>query len=234
MNRVIPRTGPAMNGSARPSTLRGWAGFSLIEVIVATAVSSVILLIVYSAHRSIMTSIFDLTGVAEFHENVSLAVQRIDRDISYAYAQKFNERVCFIGENQMGQTANGRLDFITTDFSRESISLSPRKQNPTSDIYEVGYRLRPDREISGLYQLVRRRDLHYDDNPLDGGAEDAMLDNVTDLKFEFWLRNDWTDKWDSREAKKFPQAVRTTLRVKNYRGTVEDFVFISYVNPVNE
>ncbi len=130
MNREIPRTGSAMNGTARPSTLRGWAGFSLIEVIVATAVSSVILLIVYSAHRSIMTSIFDLTGVAEFHENVSLAVQRMDRDISYAYAQKFNERVCFIGENQMGQTANGRLDFITTDFSRESISQSPQKAEP--------------------------------------------------------------------------------------------------------
>ncbi len=234
MKRGIADIGAATNGPARNPASRGWDGFSLIEVIVATAVSSVILLIVYSAHRSIMTSIFDLTGVAEFHENISLAVQRMDRDLSYAYAQKFNERVCFIGENRMGQTADGRLDFVTTDFSRESISLNPKKQNPASDIYEVGYRLRPDREVPGVFQLVRRHDLHYDDDPLGGGTEDAMLDNVTDLKFEFWLRNEWTDKWDSREAKKLPQAVRTTLRVKNYRGTVEDFVFVSYVNPVNE
>ena len=110
----------------------------------------------------------------------------------------------------------------------------PRKQNPSSDIYEVGYRLRPDRDVPGLYQLMRRADLHYDDNPLEGGDEDVLLENVVDLKFEFWLRNDWTDKWDSREAKKHPQAVRTSLRVKNYRGVAEDFVFISYINPVNE
>lgn len=234
MNRTITEIGDGTGGHSRRGSFLGRAGFTLIEVIVATALSSVILLIVYSAHRSIMTSIFDLTGVAEFYENASLAIQRIDRDLSYAFSHKFNERVCFIGENQMGSTANGRLDFITMDYSREAISLNPKKQNPTSDVYEVGYRLRPDREVPGVFQLVRRRDLHYDDNPLGGGDEDAMLDNVVDLKFEFWLRNEWTDKWDSREAKKLPQAVRTSLRVKNYRGTVEDFVFISYINPVNE
>jgi len=213
---------------------RDRAGFSLLEVIVATAVSSVILLMVYSAHRSIMTSVFDLTGIAEFHENITLAIRRMDRDISYAYAQKFNEHVCFIGGNRSGQTSDGRIDFITTDFQSESISLTPKRQNPSSDIYEVGYHLRPDREVPGLHQLMRRSDLHYDDNPLEGGDEDVLLDNVVDCRFEFWLRNDWVDKWDSREAKIHPQAVRTTLRVKNYRGVVEDFVFISYVNPVNE
>lgn len=234
MKRVTTDTTSGNPRHAITRLVRDWAGFSLLEVIVATAVSSVILLMVYSAHRSIMTSVFDLTGVAEFHENVSLAVQRIDRDLSYAYAQKFGEHVNFIGQNRSGQISDGRVDFVTTDFQNESISLAPKKQNPSSDIYEVGYRLRPDRDVPGLYQLMRRADLHYDDNPLEGGDEDVLLENVVDLKFEFWLRNDWTDKWDSREAKKHPQAVRTSLRVKNYRGVAEDFVFISYVNPVNE
>ncbi|RPI92205.1 MAG: prepilin-type N-terminal cleavage/methylation domain-containing protein, partial [Spirochaetales bacterium] len=63
MNRTITEIDDATGGHSRRGSFLGWAGFTLIEVIVATALSSVILLIVYSAHRSIMTSIFDLTGV---------------------------------------------------------------------------------------------------------------------------------------------------------------------------
>ena len=74
-------------------SLMSSSGFSLIEIIVATAVSSVILLMIYSAHRSIMSAIHDLTGVADFYENVNLTIYRIDRDLSCAYFNKANKRL---------------------------------------------------------------------------------------------------------------------------------------------
>ena len=150
MNPTITEIGDGTGGHSCRGSFLGRAGFTLIEVIVATALSSVILLIVYSAHRSIMTSIFDLTGVAEFYENASLAIQRIDRDLSYAFSHKFNERVCFIGENQMGSTANGRLDFITMDINilrpvpgmiiNQNISLFCPLDQPGKPIENIGFR----------------------------------------------------------------------------------------------
>jgi type II secretion system protein J len=224
---------PEINmGRARRQSA-GDEGFSLLEVIIATAVSSVILLMVYSAHRSIMAAIYDLTGIADFYENVGLAVQRIDKDISYVFYSRFNNRVQFIGANDTGNRSNGRVQFVSSEYTDQVLLISPKIQCPRSDIREVGYYLRQDREKPGLYRLMRREENHYDDDSETGGDESVLLENIVDIKFDFRQQNEWTDKWDSREHRRFPQAVRTTLTVKNYRGVNEDFIFLSYLNPVN-
>ncbi len=209
------------------------SGFSLLEMIIATAVSSIILLMVYSAHRSIMTSIYDLTGVADFYENINLAMNRIDKDLSYAYFSRYNTKITFIGENSSGTFSNGRLNFVTAEYNDMMLAVNPKAPLPRSDIHEVGYSLLQDKTKPGLFSLMRRQDIHYDNNPETGGAESVLLENVVDVKFEFRQRNEWEEKWDSRDDQKYPQAVRTTLKVKNYRGSDEEFVVLSFINPVN-
>lgn len=204
-------------------------GFSLLEVIIATAVSSMIILMVYAMHRSIMTSIYELTGVAEYYENINLAINRIDRDISYCHQNKNNKNICFVGENNYGNTANGKVNFITTIPSDYEMTMSPKMPWPRSDIREVGYFLRQDKQIAGLNTLMRREENHFDDKPEEGGEASILLENVVDVKFEYWMHNDWGDKWDSRTAGRFPTAVRTSLRVRNYRGNEEEFIFISII-----
>ncbi len=214
------------------SILAGRAGFSLLEVIIATAASSLILLMVYSAHRSVMSSIYELTGVADFYEGVNLALHRLDRDISYAYFNRNNSKICFIGDNEQGDASRGRLNFVSACYTELSIAGNPKLPSAQSDIREVGYFLRPHREKSGLFYLIRREDVHFDDEPESGGPESVVLDNVTDIKFEFRQKSDWTSKWDSREDRQMPLAVRTTVRVMNYRGNVEEFVILSFINKV--
>jgi type II secretion system protein J len=206
------------------------SGFSLIEIIVATAVSSVILLMIYSAHRSIMSAIHDLTGVADFYENINLAIYRMDRDLSCAYFNKSNKNLSFIGENDRGSVSSGKLNFVTIDHEDLLLTIDPKKETHRSDVREVGYFLREDKDVQNLYHLVRREENHYDNMPEEGGRESILLENVVDIKFEFSLRNDWTDKWDSRKYNRFPRAVRVTLKAKNYRGTDEEFTFITYLN----
>jgi len=77
---------------------------------------------------------------------------------------------------------------------------------------------------------MRREEHHYDDQPESGGKESIMLENVTDIRFEFRQRNTWTDTWDSRKYRKFPSAIRVTLKLKNFRGNEEVFIFTSYIN----
>ncbi len=206
------------------------SGFSLIEIIVATAVSSVILLMIYSAHQSIMSAIQDLTGVADFYENINLAIYRMDRDLSCAYFKKSNKKLSLIGENDRGSVRNGKLNFVTIDHEDLLLTIDTKKETHRSDVREVGYSLREDKDVQNLFHLVRREENHYDNMPEEGGRESILLENVVDIRFEFSQRNTWIDKWDSRKYNRFPRAIRVTLKAKNYRGIDEEFTFISYLN----
>ena len=206
------------------------SGFSLVEIIFATAISSVVLLMIYSAHRSISFAIQELTGVADFYENLNLTISRIDRDISCSYFKRDNKKLCFIGESGYDTPGEGKLNFVTVDHKAFSILVDSKVEYHLSDIHEVGYFLEEDKEVPGLFLLMRREENHYDDDPEAGGEKSIVLENVVDLQFEFKRRRNWTNKWDSREHNKFPKSVKTTLKVRNYRGNEEEFVFISYIN----
>lgn len=208
-------------------------GFSILEMLVATAVASVILVMVYTAHHAIMDSINHLTKVSVFYENVNIAISRIDSDISCAYINKYNKKLVFTGNNNRGVPYQGKINFVTIDFQEFSIMGDPRRECPFSDIREVSYYLKSGPRQSDTpdkLRLIRREDRYYDDDPESGGRESILLDDVKDIRFEFKVRNDWTDSWDSKKDNKFPVAVKTTLIVQNYKGKEESFIFVSRIN----
>lgn len=203
------------------------SGFSLLEIIVASAIASIILLLVTTSYRTVINSIKNISGHAELYENVNLAISKIDRDISNAFVNRKRKKVCFIG-NIEGD--NSKLNFVSVNHNEFNIVGSIKKAYPVSDIRETGYFLREDREFPGVSFLIRREEAHYDDDPENGGEESILLENVIGLKFEFRQRNDWIEYWDSRQYNRFPRVVKTTLLIKNYQQKEENFVFISYIN----
>ena len=128
-----------MIAKVRASLLNS-SGFSLIEMLIATAVSSTILLMIYSAHKSISFAINELTGIADFYENVNLAINRIDRDISCALFNRNNKKLCFIGESDIDSIGEGKLNFVTVDHKKISILANPAFEYPISDVKELGLR----------------------------------------------------------------------------------------------
>ncbi len=204
------------------------AGFTLIEIMVATALASIILIMAYASYRSIFDSIKRSTGRAEFYENVNLALMKIDQDISNAYYVRANKNITFICENVRG---NSRLDFVTVNHN--DFLMAGKRNTPVhmSDVREVGYFLREAKNTADLFHLIKREKVNYwDEDPLSGGTEHVLLPNVVSLKFEFHKGNDWADDWDSRQNNMFPRAVKTTLVVKNYQAQEEKFEFVTLIN----
>jgi type II secretion system protein J len=216
----LPSPGPAR----RP----GNAGFTLIEILVAAAIGSMILVMAYASYRSIFDSIKRSTGLSEFYENVNLALLGIDRDLSNAYFTRSNKNITFVCENS---ASGSRLDFVTVNHNDYNFIGTPNTPVRISDVKEVGYFLRPDKNTQGLSYLIKREKADYwGDDPLIGGSENILLPNVVSLKFEFNRGNDWTENWDSRQNNNFPKAVKTTLVVKNYQAQEETFEFVSLIN----
>ena len=103
------------------------SGFTLFEVVVAVAVSSLILIMVYSSHSSITRAVYQLTGIADFYENVNLTIYRIQKDISCTYFTKDNKNVSFISESNYEPPFNGKLNFVTIDHKKFSMMNDPGK-----------------------------------------------------------------------------------------------------------
>lgn len=215
------------DGSIR-GRLSGNAGFTLIEILVATAIASIILVMAYASYQSIFNSIKRSIGRAEFYENVNLALMKIDQDLSNTYYTKSNKNINFVCENDRG---NSRIDFAAVMHSDMILSGSSKMPVRMSDIRGVGYYLREAKNTQGLFHLIKSEKFNYwEDEPNTGGEESLLLPNVVSLKFEFQKGNDWEDNWDSRQNNLFPKSVKTTLVVKNYQAVEEKFMFVTLMN----
>lgn len=203
------------------------SGFTLLEILVASAIASMILVMAYASYHSIIMSVKRSTGHAEFYENVNLAITKIDMDIANTYYTRNNKRVNFVCEDSQG---NSKLNFVTITHNDENYSGSLAVANPSSDVHEVGYYLKENPNTPGLYFLIKREETHYDDDPLTGGTENMILVNVVNVKFEFLRGYDWNEGWDSRENHMYPRAVKTTLVVKDYQAKEEKFQFETLIN----
>jgi len=202
-------------------------GFSLLEIIVALALASIILTLTSAAYKSILTTIIDFSGHAEFYENINLALAKIDKDLSNVYYNRDNKNIFFIGNQE---EENSKINFVTINHKNFNILGNMNLANPKSDIGEIGYFLEDDPEASEVKLLMRREERHYDENPEEGGENNLLLENVVSLKFEYKEGNSWNSFWDSTNTHRFPKAVKTTLIIKNYNGHEETFSFISYLN----
>ncbi|HOP62697.1 MAG TPA: type II secretion system protein GspJ [Spirochaetota bacterium] len=202
------------------------SGFTLIEMLVAAAVSSIILIMVYTAYSSVIKSIKYGSTASDYYERLNFALRRIDTDISNLYWNKDLKDLCIVCTEKTGSSI---LNFITAEYRNSKLIYNLKNQVPVSDVHEVGYYLR-QKSGSDSFELIRRSSIGYDDSPLEGGVEEILLKNVRSLNFEFKYRNDWVREWDSRETKKIPKLVKTTLIVNDLSRGTEKYEFLSIPN----
>ncbi|MDA3899276.1 MAG: prepilin-type N-terminal cleavage/methylation domain-containing protein [Spirochaetes bacterium] len=212
--------------------LKSNKGFTLLELMVALAISSIVLLMIYGANRSITFAIHDMSGIGEFYENVNMAIRRMDREISCTLQNRYNRDLFLVGENSPYPPWKGSIHLVSVVKSDLYISSSYSEPTFSSDVKEISYYLKEDPSYQDIYFLMRREALEYDDKPEEGGTESILLENVIDMKIEYTEDkiNDWSTKWDSRERNRFPRGVKVTLTLRNYRGTDEVFSFTSLLN----
>src|SRR5262249_6366662 len=203
--------------------LKGRRGFTLLEVLVASAILSLVLAALYGVFSRTLASQRSAEERAERSRSARIALLRLGGDLQ-ASLPLTRENPRFRGETRRANAfPEGALSFVS--FAQTPLSSAGRE----SDVNEVGYALFPDPQSPGFYYLMRR--VSPDPGIADPGAEQSphgeeypLLSHVRGLLLRFFDGRAWREAWGQDDTRsKLPRAVAATLYVQDAHGEVLEF-----------
>ena len=175
-------------------------GFTLIEIIIAVTILSLIVLALYGAFNVTTTIIRAGTQKHETLQYGRLALEAIRKDLLCALPVQDKANQTFRGiHNSTGFYDQDAIDFLTAS----NILSEPGENKLESDIVEIGYFISEEYPERGY--LVRRIDLTTDKSPFSGGKIDVIAENVVGLNFEYHTGKEWVESWDPEAEEKDDQ-----------------------------
>ncbi|MBI5417556.1 prepilin-type N-terminal cleavage/methylation domain-containing protein [Candidatus Poribacteria bacterium] len=194
------------NNSAirNPQSAFSEAGFTLIEVLIAGTILSIIIFIIYSTFSNTTNAIERNQLKIEFNQESRVIINRMEKEISSAFFSKENINIRFKGEKSSFQeNDNDRLDFVST-------LNPPKKDTRESELMEVGYYLKFG-ESNEYGTLVRRYSGQVDDAIDKGGYEEALGERVKSLGFRYFDGSEWQDTWDTNNKGQLPRLLKVII-----------------------
>lgn len=211
----------------------GERGFTLIELVVSSALMSIILVASYLCLNAGVSSEQLINTRSDAAQSARVALKLMSSDLRNAVPlwKEFE----FVGmRRKLGEADADNIDFGTRNY----IPANPGEL----DFCEVSYFLEKDPD-SEAYILFRRRDPTPDPEPLSGGRKEEIAKGVHGLRVEYYDGWDWWDEWGDPEGKQrfatypdpnvsgLPEAVKITLSVdpeyKQRKGSEEESAAIA-------
>jgi prepilin-type N-terminal cleavage/methylation domain-containing protein len=229
---------------------RTQAGFTLIELILATTLFAGLM----TAYYQVFMSVLELEKKARDHRAFGIVgpaiLDYMEDDLLSLYTHpRQADAFPFRGEDDsLASKAADRMAFVARRASFHQEEFYGDDRWVRSPINEVGYRLaRGDSRFGDVRTLYRREGYYVDETPLQGCDYYEVYDRVVELdityagyRVEEAERTDQDtlgeheldrfESWDSEERRGFPTAVIVRLTVepprmqfrKRYRGTAEE------------
>lgn len=205
-----------MNG---PRTARG---FTLIEVVIAIAMTAFIGVVIGVTFNTTIINKDIIESQAERYRMLRTAMSRMVREIGAAYVSDrydakryrdaFDRPTNFVGTRD-------KLMFSTLSHQR----LYADAKESDQMVVEYSVKSSPDSKAKGRTDVVRREKALIEERMDRGGTEDTLFESAKKLEFQYWNseRKQWDDEWDTRRAEKksiLPSRVKITLYALDENG----------------
>ena len=203
------------------SRLSSGSGFTLLEIMIAITILSLIMGVVYSSFSAISESDRKISLASETALRARNLFGMMTKEISSVFVPA---AAGGSGEAQdrlnygFVCTADGEMQRL--DFTA-AISDSGRISDAT--LKEISYFLKP--KEGGGNSLFKRMDATPDDDISSGGRDFFLMDDVASLRYEFVKGEDEpTAEWESLTKASLPKIVRVELSLINKESDIETFV----------
>lgn len=214
---------------------RAMRGFTLIEVLLAVAISSIVLLTVSTTFHVMLNARDVVEDLAESTEAGPRIMNLIERDLMGLWTFNVQENRVFRGRNMdVGGKDADRIDFLcTTDAVGTVLDTNNQPRKPT--LCEIGYWLKPNPRFRDLMELWRREDPMVDDDLTTQGTFQLVDDRVKNFKVTYFRTlgksAEELNEWDSSVEDALPKRIKISFSLERRRSSrnvvsdteVEDF-----------
>lgn len=203
-------------------------GFTLMEVMVAVAITALMGTVVAMAFQTGLTAKETVETDADHYRQLRVATNRMSREIGSAYVSDRFDLKRFRDQQDRPTNFVGESDrLLFTTFAHQRLYTDVKE----SDQAVVEYFVEPsdDRKAKGRLDLKRRTNPNVDDRMDRGGTTDVLLEGVKKLEFEYWNsdKKEWDDEWDTRRLEQksiLPTRVRMTVTAVDETGKEARYV----------
>jgi general secretion pathway protein J len=201
---------------------RSLRGFTLMEVMVAVAITAFIGTIVSMAFSTNFRVKEVVESEAERYRMVRVALNRMTREIGSAFVSDRYDPKRYRDSNDRPTNFIGERDELTfTTMAHQRLYTDSKE----SDQAVVQYFLENSTEKNsrGRQDLKRRVNPNIGERMDRGGTTDVLFENVKKIEFDYWdsQRKEWEDEWDTRRPEKkaiLPTRVRITVFAPDENG----------------
>jgi len=187
------RAGPnRMYGFPRRGKGRA-GGFTLLELVIATAITATVLMICYQILGTTLEAtdrIERRTRPDKIGEGIMALLRR---DLQGAVQYHLGDMVFLAEDRGDGESARDEIHFFTT---AKPIYSDPGEQVWTG-VTSVSYTLGPSQEGDDCFTLFRRESTEFGENPFETGTYFEIYGKVKYLDFQFFDGYEWVPDWDS-------------------------------------
>jgi type II secretion system protein J len=188
-------------------------GFTLLELLIATAVGAIVLIVINGTYFGALRLHNSTHDKIEADLVLERSLGLVQRDL----AGLMLPAGTFSGQFQDTPTDSLTQEFAATRVSPDLYTTSATVDgwSPFSEVQVVAYFLAPATDGSNTKNLVRAvtRNLLPVQTPTTD--EQVLLTGVADAGFDYYDGNEWTDTWDSTVTSTLPMAIRFSLSLAN-------------------
>ncbi|MFT7622708.1 MAG: general secretion pathway protein J [Myxococcota bacterium] len=200
------------------------AGFTLMEVLVAVGVMSLMSALIFGVISSMFAISDDTDDIVDTNHAARVTLERISRDLSQAFLSlNFGEletrKTLFVGERD-------RLIFTYVG------NIPVQAGAVETDQGVVEYKLEGNSDGMSGQNLVRRFKAVIDEDPESDGQDGILANGVKELEFEYWdeFRQEWDSDWRADDCLsatepgfRLPSRVRIKLVLFDRRDQTYEF-----------
>jgi type II secretion system protein J len=198
-----------------------YSGFTLLEVLVASTILSLVLAALYGVFSQTLTSKRLVENRAARARTARIALLRIGEDLQSALPPSAGN-LRFVGETRLSR--NYPEDTLSFATLTRTASINHAQEG---DLNTIGYTLEPDPTDITQKQLVRRVRFALASENRSADEIAPLLYQVQGLRFRFFNGRTWQDEWKPENTQEgLPQAVEATVYVADEHGEVSPFATV--------
>ncbi|MBE9532469.1 MAG: prepilin-type N-terminal cleavage/methylation domain-containing protein [Proteobacteria bacterium] len=191
------------------------SGFTLLEILIAVAIMSSLLVGLYTAFFSVSSAQARVESELEQTRQLRRFMDVISTELRSAFYIETNERTLFEGKS-LGRSGQERSSLGFTWFGYPRISRRAGSEvRPASELISVRYYVEDatDGGANNSGTLYKTRWNPYEGQ--DSGYSAEVMENVESFVLTYFDGKEWLSGWDASNEKKLPYAVKIELMIKD-------------------